>query len=192
MSGSFYRRGLGQELFSRTRTVQGFTLVEVLVVIAIFSVMIAAVYQMFLLGERSWSSDMELLNLQQPVRRGYYAMTQELRAAATGGVSIPSSCNHLDSPDSCTRITFSTPTENDITYFYNAVSNQVIRQDNSGRQRVLAGDITGLFLCCAHSGGSCGCDADHAFLSIRLEAAKAIKGEDESFVLEGKLRFRNE
>jgi prepilin-type N-terminal cleavage/methylation domain-containing protein len=61
---------------------RGMTLLEVLLVSAVFSVIFAAVLNFYSGGLRSWSKGLTALDLQQNARIALYEITQELRYAA--------------------------------------------------------------------------------------------------------------
>lgn len=61
---------------------RGMTLLEVLLVSAVFSVIFAAVLNFYSVGLRSWSKGFAALDLQQNARIALYGISQELRYAA--------------------------------------------------------------------------------------------------------------
>lgn len=68
---------------------KGFTLVEILVSVAIFAILIAAVSTVFLVGESSWQTNSVRMELQQELRKAMDWMKNDLRqtrdSAITGG-----------------------------------------------------------------------------------------------------------
>lgn len=67
---------LGQRFSSR-----GFTLIEILITVALSSVIIATVYQTFYTQQRSFTQQTEVTNIQQGLRAGMYLLTREIRSA---------------------------------------------------------------------------------------------------------------
>ncbi len=63
------------------RQKRAYTLIEVLVSIAIFSFILMALYQMFAVGNRSWANYNEKVALQREIRWSMYAVVKELREA---------------------------------------------------------------------------------------------------------------
>ncbi len=171
---------------------RGFTLVEVMISVAVFTIVVAAIHQIFVSGQKAWDNDLNLLDLQQATRRGLYSATRELRAASLAGITLPAGCDHLSSPASCNQITFSIPSESNIQFFYDNADNQLIRQDSSGGQRILASNITNAYFCCPNGDGNCGCSATYDILEIQLQAEKTSWGRNLSFPLRTKLKVRND
>jgi hypothetical protein len=149
------------------------------------------VHQVFVAGQKAWESDLSLLDLQQASRRGLYAITREVRAASLASVTLPPACDHLGAPENCNQITFDIPGKNDIQFFVNE-NQELIRQNSSGAQRILASNIAGLYFCCAHGDGDCSCDTSFDILEIRLQAEKAAWGRNYDFSLRTKVKVRNE
>ncbi|MFH1519448.1 MAG: prepilin-type N-terminal cleavage/methylation domain-containing protein [Candidatus Omnitrophota bacterium] len=171
---------------------QGFSLVEVMISVAVFTIVLGAIHQIFVSGQKTWDSDLNLLDLQQTVRRGLYSATRELRAASLAGITIPAGCDHLSSPENCNQITFNIPSESNIQFLHDNLTNQLIRQDASGGQRILASNITNAYFCCSHGDGNCGCSATYDILEIQLQAEKTSWGRNLNFALRTKLKVRND
>ena len=115
----------------------GFTLVETLVSVAIFSALIAAVYTTFLLGNRSWVTSSDKVALQHEVRWALYGMTKELRQAKDIFIT-----NDMTS----TKLTFRKPDVGQVSFSFNSIgadANKIIREEET-KKRVLAKDITAL------------------------------------------------
>lgn len=161
---------------------RGFTLIEVVITLAIFSIIIGAIHQVFVVGQRAWDSDLSLLDLQQSARRGLYSVAREIRAAKLGSISIS---------ESDTKIEFDTPGENNIQFFLNSDDGQLVRESPAGTDcdvlwdedkcRVLAIDITDVYF--SLTGG---------IVEVRLVAEKTVWGRTLSFPLSTKLEVRND
>lgn len=132
---------------------KGFTLLEVMVVILIFSIMFAAIFAILTYGRVAWDTADKRIRLQQETRRAMDVITKELRQSSINGIDdftvgslagiiifrIPQSANYigymLDTGD----------------VNGDGVLNQIIRGESadivldSGDQiSVLANDITNL------------------------------------------------
>ena len=57
------------------------TFVEVLISMAILTIIVAAMQQIFAVGEKTWRRDIEQIQLQQEARRALDDMVSELRAS---------------------------------------------------------------------------------------------------------------
>jgi len=171
---------------------KGFTLVEVLITLVIFSVIFGAIHQIYIASQKAWDSDLSLLDLQQSIRPGLYSVVREVRAASLASIAMGAGCDHLATPENCDQVTFDTPSENNIQFFHNSTDNQLIRQDSSANQRILASNITEAYFCCAHGDGNCSCDATHNTLEVRLQSEKSVWGRTLSFPLSTKLEVRND
>jgi type IV pilus assembly protein PilW len=66
---------------SRGKTAKGFTIIEVLIAVAISSVLITAIYYTFHSQQRSYTMQSEIAAMEQNLRGGLYLLTKELRAA---------------------------------------------------------------------------------------------------------------
>ena len=65
----------------KIRNQKAVTLVEILVAVTIFAFLMAAIYQAFLVGNRSWASYSVKVATQREARWALYAMGKDLRAA---------------------------------------------------------------------------------------------------------------
>lgn len=79
----------------------GFTLVELIVVIFIFSIIMAAIFAVLSMGRQSWHTGSTQVDLQQETRRGMDRMVKELRQSGQtklftiiGGVTAPFPANN--------------------------------------------------------------------------------------------------
>src|SRR5262250_4033578 len=66
---------------SKRKTQSGFTIIEVIVAMAISSVLITAVYQTFHSQQRSYTMQNEAAAMEQNLRGSLYLLTKELRSA---------------------------------------------------------------------------------------------------------------
>lgn len=132
----------------------GFTLLELLVVMALSGIVMAAIYATFLSQQRSYRMTEQVVAVQQNLRGAMYFMERELRIAGYdprrtndfGVTAIPAIAAQS------ITFTMDTATENGIidpgetiTYQYNAGANTLTRDAGAGAQ-VIAENITGLTL----------------------------------------------
>jgi type IV pilus assembly protein PilW len=132
----------------------GFTLLELLVVMTLSGIVMAAIYATFLSQQRSYRMTEQVVAVQQNLRGAMYFMERELRIAGYD----PKRTNDFGVTDipaiAAQSITFTmdTTTENGvvgitdgetITYQYNAGANTLTRDAGAGPQ-VIAENITGL------------------------------------------------
>ncbi|MBU3933383.1 MAG: prepilin-type N-terminal cleavage/methylation domain-containing protein [Candidatus Omnitrophica bacterium] len=84
---------------------RGFTLVELMVVIFIFSIIMAATFGVLSTGRQSWHTGSTQVELQQETRRAMDRMVRELRESGSTHISIPVGGG---------SITFQVPIDEDI------------------------------------------------------------------------------
>ena len=178
---------------NKAKSLTGFSLIEVLVSIAIFTFIVTGIYGVLNVGAISYNTDMCLLDLHQYARHSANWMTKELRETAAEDIAIVV----IDVDDA--RITFDTPNETGIQFYRDigdinsdSITKQIIREYPSGTYRILANDIGNLSFCCVHDGG---CDDDCSaanVVRIQLTADRTVLGRDLSFPVRVKVRVRNE
>ncbi len=66
---------------------KGFSLVEVLIVLAIFTVMFGLIFDIFISGQNAFQSGPEQQDIQNKVRQGINAMTRELYTSKTSKIT---------------------------------------------------------------------------------------------------------
>lgn len=160
---------------------KGFTLVEILISAAILTVLIAGVFMVLNIGQRSWNADMGWLDLQQQARQAMAGMVREIRQSKSSDIAI------TGAPP---RIQFRIPTDittqpiiysADISYYLS--NNQLIREHPAGTTKILANDINALNFSLSD---------DELSLSIALEARKSSLNRVLTFPLSEKVRLRND
>lgn len=83
---------------------RGTTLVETLVVVLIFSMLVAGFYSVATVGDNSWQSNRVQIELQQDLRKSMEAMVNDLRQAGSSSIiDVPANGNWY------TSITFRIP-----------------------------------------------------------------------------------
>ncbi len=175
---------------------RGFSLIEILVSMLILTFITIGIYGVLNLGEKTFFSDMGLIDLQQQVRQSMDGMIRELRQSDSSDITI-----RLDRD----KITFRFPSSiSPIAYYpdieYEKVGAQIIRS-HAGNVTILANDINSLDFCCCHDGSICDpalCDEDCSnadVLQVQLSANKTVNRRAVFFPSNGavteKVRLRN-
>ncbi len=111
---------------------KGFTLLEILVAILIFTFIIGGMYSVLNISKTNYDTNLASLNLQRQARQGMSWLIREIRQAYLS--SIPNKDQNRSS------ITFNTPDANGVQY--SLVSGQLWRGYPTGT--VIANDITAL------------------------------------------------
>ncbi|MBL7081198.1 MAG: prepilin-type N-terminal cleavage/methylation domain-containing protein [Candidatus Omnitrophica bacterium] len=150
---------------------RGFSLLEVLVSTAILGFLIAGIYGVLNIGNMTYNTDLGLLDLQQNARQAMHWMVRELRESASSEIVI--------SEDS-SQITFNTPNEGGIQYYYDTQENQIIREYPAGTTRILANNIESLNF-----------SLNGSLLEIQVRARKTQRPDLTLFFKE-QVRLRNE
>ena len=110
---------------------KGFTLLEILVTVLIFSFIVGGIYGVLNIARGNYDTNSVSLNLQRQARQGMNRLSREIRQAYLSSI-VPGEENDT--------ITFDRPGENGVTY--SLVSGQLWRGYPTGT--VIANDITGL------------------------------------------------
>lgn len=175
------------------KSFMGFSLVEILVSILILTFIALGVFEIFILGDRTYFMDMGLLGLQQQARQAMDGMTREIRQSDNSDIIIGNSTIEFIIPNNITS--GSTTYYGPIDYYCNG--NNIMREHPVGTLKILASDVNTLSFCCENSDGTIcdnDCDSRH-ILKIQLSAQKIIKGQVVSFPANGtiteKVRLRN-
>ncbi len=149
---------------------KGFSFIEIMIVIAIFSMIGGGVFQIFSLGQKVYLTESALLDLQGYSRNAMDRMVREIRAASS--VTVTAVNTNVDS------ITFTTPSATGVQYYLSG--NRIIREYPSGTTRIIAHDVARLKFTLTGS-----------VLQIELRADKTVLGRAFSFTAKEKVRLRN-
>ncbi len=153
--GRFHKR-IKKMILRRNKS--GFTMVELLVVLAVSSILLSLMYQVYRSQLKTHTTQQELVDMQQNMRAALYLMEREIRMAGygpNGGVADPAiTAAQIDNIAFAMDITGGTsldPSDGDtgdvgerINYFIDAGTGALIRNasDGNGDQVVLnASDI---------------------------------------------------
>lgn len=86
------------DLKNSLRNVPGFTLVELIVTVIIFSFILAISYMLLISGSDSWETNSTRIELQQELRKAMDWITQDLRQAGSASITdVPADGNPLPS-----------------------------------------------------------------------------------------------
>lgn len=150
---------------------KGFTFVEFLITVVLFSMISAGVAQIFTLGNSVYSVEMTLADLQSHARNAMDRMVREIRASSSVTVTVINS----DSD----RITFTTPAATDIKYYRS--NNLLVREYPAGTTKNIASNVARLKFTLTGS-----------ILKIDLRADQTTLGRPLTYSLSQKVRLRNE
>jgi len=127
---------------------KGLTLVEVSIVIFLFSILLTAILTLLVTARISWKSGGSQLTVQQEGRKGLGSIVRELRQARLSTISgVPADGTSHNS------ITFQIPASisesgtiwsTDIQYSLGGLNNSQLIRIQDGNQRVLANNISAL------------------------------------------------
>lgn len=86
---------------------EGFTLVEMMLVVAISTFVVFAIFSVLRAGDEQAQVAQEKMTIQESVREGLYRMMQELRMSAPDQITIPADHSYIQFkiPDPVNRFT---------------------------------------------------------------------------------------
>ncbi|MDO8674768.1 MAG: prepilin-type N-terminal cleavage/methylation domain-containing protein [Candidatus Omnitrophota bacterium] len=119
------------------RTNSGFSMVEMLVVVGIFTMMMAGLYTALAAGNVSWQASENGVAIQRDARNALWVMAKDLRKGS--GAAITQSVGS-------TTLIFTHPTDGSVTYTWSdsgANAKKLIRQMTAS-SRILANNISAL------------------------------------------------
>jgi len=135
----------------------GFTLIELMIAIAIFGIVIAGVIGAFYEQLKSHNTQQQILEMQQNARAAMYYITRELRMAGfdptgTAGARLTTTEDDGDDTDGVSEFRNIITVSMDINgngdtadinenITYTLVNNQIIRSDATGPDQILADNI---------------------------------------------------
>lgn len=164
----------------KPRMDKGFTLVEVLISVAILSIIFAGSYAVLLTGQNTWFVGIDTCELQAQLRLGSSYIIREFHEATSFSITP------VDTDDDI--LVFTTPNEASISYYRDISdsnndgrTDQIIREYPSGTRRVISNNISSL------SFSSLG-----KLLQVNIAASKTSRGRTLQLSLAEKVRGRNE
>ncbi|MDD4954472.1 MAG: prepilin-type N-terminal cleavage/methylation domain-containing protein [Candidatus Omnitrophica bacterium] len=166
---------------------RGTTLIEVLISIAIFVLIAAAILGVLNAADRIWYEDMAYAQLQQTVRYVIDAMSREIRQGDPDTIV-------LDAALSGAKITFNVQgSTNPISYYLETVNGvtRTVREHPAGTKRYLTNDINNLCFCWNAATDSCSVACTNV-LNVRVAASRTARQRVLQFDLLEKVRLRND
>lgn len=171
---------------------RSFTFVEAMVSTLVLGLIIAGIFMLLLISDRTYHTDVGLLDLQQFTRRAIEQMVEELRVGS--GISISSGLNNITFNGSLCKSPCA-------SINYSLSGNQLIRLCD-GQSKIMASRINVLSFCWCH-GSTCtpGVDCDNVqgtsnVIAIQLRSTNTIRGKTVNFPATGpmkeQVRLRNE
>lgn len=167
----------------------GFTLVEIMIVVVIFTLLIGTIFTVLATGKTSFQIGNVRIELQQDLRRGMDWITEELRQSGSSTISgVPANGSWYDT------ITFRIPVgvsggnivweTDEIQYLLGGLNNRQLLRKVDSDEKVLANNIISLeFSRQSLSSG---------IVEIALEAEKeTVKGHLVEVDLDFKIKLRN-
>lgn len=159
----------------KIRPKTGFTLIEIMVALLIFSAVMGGIYGALAMGNRSWLYFLDHVTVQREAREALYFMARELREAR--GILITKEENGA-------ALRFRRPGIGTVTYSWSrqgSNAGKLIREDSSGK-RILARSISGLVFQYP----------TNRLMMIDITAQKSpMVGRDIAFNLKGKVALRS-
>ena len=160
---------------------RGFTLVEVLVVVMIFSLMVAGIFGVLNLGNVTFPVDLGKMEVHQQARLLMHWLTRDLRQATNLQI-IPLTVN------SDKKILFRNSKGLEIIYYLDledsnndGLTNQIVREYPAGTVRVIANNISRFKF--RRTGN---------LLRIEISVDKTVRNKSLSFELTEQVYLRNE
>lgn len=179
-------------MYKKQKFVTGFTLLEVMVTLLIFSIIAAAMFLVLSSGRNTWFSATTYVEVQQELRKAKEWVTKELCQAKNSTLVMPDSTligNMIHSDEVNFEIPLSVADGGDVTwqqikYYLTGTGNKQLLQDVGGNIKVIANDIDLIDFAREQD--------KPQLIYITITASKQdIKGRTISSALNLKIKFRN-
>jgi len=182
---------------------RGFTLAELLIVVAVLGFMMGALFTLQRQGQLAYLTGAARVEVQQNARVALDMMVNDLRAAqpVAGSVTrvltgIDANCNTGTPPTSGggTSMGFTDQFSKTVTY---QMSGTDLQRVYNGTTDVLIGGVQSLQIWCYNAGGTLDSNLDNireVLIQIKTQTertAQAGSPGDQHAVVEGRVRFRN-
>jgi len=182
---------------------RGFTLAELLIVVAVLGFMMGALFTLQRQGQLAYLTGAARVEVQQNARVALDMMVNDLRAAqpVTGSVtrvltSIDANCTSGPPPTGAggTSLAFTDQFSKTVTY---QMSGTDLQRVYNGTTEVLVGGVQRLQIWCYNAGGTLDSNLDNireVLIQIKTQTertAQAGSPGDQHAVVEGRVRFRN-
>lgn len=121
----------------------GFTLIELMIVILIFSIILGAIFAVMTMGNKAWQSGNVQIEIQQETRKGMDSMLKELRQSNLGRITVTANTVTFQIPQSVNNSGNITWCE-DILYSLGGLNGEQLLRTQGEESRVLANNVQGL------------------------------------------------
>jgi len=159
----------------------GFTLVEVMIAVAIFTGIMVSLFSVLEIGRGSYYGEIALMDLQQSARRAVDGIVRELRNSRQGNVSITGAGGRISF--------FINASANPISYYQNGT--RLVREHPAGVFLTAGTALNNVSFCCIH-GGACDLDCASApAVQVNLSFNKTVLRRPLSLTVKDRVRLRN-
>lgn len=171
---------------------EGLTLIELVIVIFLFSIILAAIFGALATARTSWKAGGSQLSVQQEGRRGLNAITRELRQARLSTITgVPTDGTDYSS------ITFQIPEtisesgtvtwSSNIQYSVGGLNSAQLIRTQDGNQRVLANNISSL----GFSRNVLTPDTAHISITVQKNTFPGFSASQSNITLNSEVKVRN-
>jgi len=170
---------------------KGFTVLEMLVAIAVFSMLMLCIYTIYMTGLKNYYFGSSEMHLQQQARVSIQNIMKEIRQSRYSDISINSGLNSISFKKPINIYTNPATYSGTITYYLDSNNKQIIRLDPSGSSKIISSNVNGAQFCC-FNGTSCdnSC-ASPDTLHVNIETQERIMNKTISYNLTEKIKLRN-
>ena len=122
---------------------KGFTLIELMIVLLIFSIILGSIFAVMTMGNKAWQSGNVQVEIQQETRKGMDSMLKELRQSSLGQITVAANTVTFRIPQSVNNsgnITWC----GDILYSLGGLNDEQLLRTQGEESRVLANNVQGL------------------------------------------------
>lgn len=151
----------------------GYTLIELMVVVLLFSLMLMGVYGVLLTGDIVYKRSATLLDMESQCRNAVDRLVREARQISSQTITVDYFGTSNDS------IIFTIPNASGVRYF--VYNNRLYRRAPNGTFKVLASNISSFKL-----------STFGALMTVRITASQTLYNQPVTYSLNTKVRLRNE
>jgi len=120
---------------------KGFTLVEILIVIAVLSIVMAGLFSLLNIADLSWYTDMGIVDLQQQARRAMDGMVREIRQSKYTTINISDGGQRIDFKIPIDLTSSPVTYSDNITYHLDSTNHAVVRSYAGTNNITIGSDI---------------------------------------------------
>ncbi|MBU1125125.1 MAG: prepilin-type N-terminal cleavage/methylation domain-containing protein [Candidatus Omnitrophica bacterium] len=173
------------------RKLNALTLIELMIGLALMTILMGALVAVFRIAEVSWNIATPSVELQEQVRWAMSGMLNELRQTGATNISVVSGGSSVNFTIPMSISANGTTYSSEINYYQNGT--QIFRQNpaGSGTTRVIANNINALDFCCV-GGINCTDCVNATRIQVEMNATKVAKSRTFWYNLTEQRRLRNE